>query len=152
MGKILGYLGMAATVMVLAISGAVVLASAGSSSAGDAAVTAAAPLSPYPVYTYRVVVPEGTAEKIKYNQRELYMPLSIDLHVGDTIELVNNDSVVQSMGPFRARPGETVRHTFTEPISTVGECTFEPAGMPVYIRVHAADGSPPLIDGKPWGG
>lgn len=145
MGKVLGLGGALFTLIVLAVSAAVVLGSAsdGSGSAGS---------TTYPTYVYRVVVPEGTAEKIKLGQREISMPLSIDLRVGDSIELINHDTVVQAMGPFRARPGETVRHVFTEPLRTKGACTFEPGGMPVYINVHENAGQPVLIDGRPWQG
>jgi hypothetical protein len=88
--------------------------------------------------TYGVVIPAGTGKRIASGFHLYLIPEDLQLHVGDSLVVVNQDSQVHEVGPFFVRPGETMRHTFTEPGRFVGACTFHPAGE-VAIEVFPPD-------------
>jgi hypothetical protein len=88
--------------------------------------------------TYGVVIPAGTGKRIASGFHLYLIPEDLQLHVGDALVVVNQDSQVHEVGPFFVRPGETMRHTFTEPGRFVGACTFHPAGE-VAIEVFPPD-------------
>jgi plastocyanin len=78
--------------------------------------------------SYGVVIPSGTGKRIASGFHLYLIPEDLQLHVGDTLVVVNDDTQVHEVGPFFVRPGETMRHTFTEPGKYIGACTFHPAG------------------------
>ena len=51
------------------------------------------------------------------------MPEQVTVDVGDTVVVVNEDSVTHSVGPFTVRAGETQRMVFSEPGYYFGVCT-----------------------------
>ncbi len=144
MGKVLAALGVLVAVAAMVLSAIVVFGAATGhevgvgGGGGGGRPTTATTRGPF---VYEITIPEGTAERLKLGQRPVPMPPFIYLRVGDSIRFTNLDVVPQSLGPFNARPGETIVHTFTEPIRTKGACTFEPGGMPVVIVVEPAEGS-----------
>jgi len=88
--------------------------------------------------TYGVVIPKGTGKRIASGFHLFLIPADLQLHVGDSLVVVNDDTQVHQVGPFFVRPGETMTHTFVEPGRFVGACTFHPAGQ-VAIEVFPAD-------------
>ena len=54
---------------------------------------------------------------------EEVLPQEYTIDVGDTIEVVNDDVVVHTYGPFTVRPGESQSLTFDEPGFFFGVCT-----------------------------
>lgn len=145
MAKVLAALGVLVAVAAMVLSAIVVFGAAaghqvslgggGGDGGRPTTVTTRAP------FVYEITIPKGAAEQVKRGQRPVPMPPFIYLRVGDSIRFTNLDEVAQSLGPFNARPGETIVHTFTEPIRTKGACTFEPGGMPVVIVVEPAEGA-----------
>jgi plastocyanin len=91
-----------------------------------AAVVAVAMLrSDDPVRTYSYVIPAGAAEMAEADQVALGgPPSSLELRVGDTIEVRNADSITHTYSFLVLAPGETGRYTFTTVGSFSGECTF----------------------------
>jgi len=74
------------------------------------------------VHTY--VIPAGTKEKMDRNIfTDDIMPEQVTVGVGDTVVVVNQDSVTHSLGPFTVRAGESQRMVFSEPGYYFGVCT-----------------------------
>ncbi len=74
------------------------------------------------VWSY--VVPAGSQEKADKGMFvEDILPEQLTISVGDTVSILNEDSVVHSFGPFTVRPGEFQKMTFTEPGYFFGVCT-----------------------------
>jgi len=74
------------------------------------------------VRTY--VIPDGTKEKMdKGIFTQDIMPEQVTVDVGDTVVVVNEDSVTHTLGPFTVRAGETQRMVFSEPGYYFGVCT-----------------------------
>lgn len=69
-------------------------------------------------------IPLGTAELREQGLlTEDVLPQEYTIAVGDTIEVVNDDDVVHTYGPFTVRPGESQSLTFDEPGFFFGVCT-----------------------------
>ena len=74
------------------------------------------------VRTY--VIPAGTKEKMDKNIfTQDIMPEQVTVDVGDTVVVVNEDSVTHTLGPFTVRAGETQRMVFSQPGYYFGICT-----------------------------
>jgi plastocyanin len=74
------------------------------------------------VWSYQI--PNGTKERIdKGLLTEDYFPEHLTIAVGDTVEIVNQDVAVHSVGPFTVRPGETQKMIFVDPGYYFGACT-----------------------------
>lgn len=81
------------------------------------------PASPSGV-VWSYVVPAGSQEKADKGMFvEDVLPEQLTISVGDTVTILNEDSVVHSFGPFTVRPGEFQKMTFTEPGYFFGVCT-----------------------------
>jgi len=57
----------------------------------------------------------------------------LELEVGDTLVVRNEDTFNHQLWAITVRPGEAVGHTFTEPGTFTGECTFD---LTVFIEVR----------------
>ncbi|MEZ5379350.1 MAG: hypothetical protein R2733_22815 [Acidimicrobiales bacterium] len=101
---------------------AALLAACGSSG-GEAASAA-----PEPV-TYKYIIPNGTGERIEAGEPVQIVPARLDINVGDSIEIVNNDSQGHNVGPFFVGEGETVSQTFPSPAEYIDACTVHPSGQ-----------------------
>jgi hypothetical protein len=86
--------------------------------------------------TFVYTLPAGTAEMVAAGRYPIDLPSQLELIVGDTVTLVNHDRVDQWLGPLAARPGETVSITFTEPMRTLGECSFTSNDVVFVIRAR----------------
>ena len=74
------------------------------------------------VWSYQI--PNGTKERIdKGLLTEDYFPEQLTIAVGDTVEIVNQDVAIHSVGPFTVRPGETQKMVFVDPGYYFGACT-----------------------------
>lgn len=74
------------------------------------------------VWSY--VVPAGSQAKAEKGEFvEDILPEQLTVAVGDTITILNEDTVVHSFGPFTVRPGEFQKMTFAEPGYYFGVCT-----------------------------
>ena len=99
----------------IAVAIAVVFALSGRSDGGPAAPSGV---------VWSFVVPAGSQEKADKGMFvEDVLPEQLTIAVGDTVTILNEDSVVHSFGPFTVRPGEFQTMTFTEPGYFFGVCT-----------------------------
>lgn len=74
------------------------------------------------------VVPEGTAEDLYQGKTVDIMPATVDLRVGDTLVIRNDDVQTATVGPFTVRAGETLTQTFRRPQTLIGECSLSGSG------------------------
>jgi len=83
---------------------------------------------------YRFTIPSGTGAASDRGEWTEILPTEMDVRVGETIEIVNDDGRTHIVGPFVVKLGETLRYTFSTPGELVGLCTLSPEGEMV-IRV-----------------
>ena len=62
--------------------------------------------------TFEIVVPAGTQERILAGEVIDVMPNRIELRVGDTLLIRNEDSVTQSVGPYMVAAGREMTLTY----------------------------------------
>jgi plastocyanin len=62
--------------------------------------------------TIEIVVPAGTQDRVTRGEDVDVMPARLELRVGDTLSIRNNDSVGQAVGPYYVKAGEHMRLTF----------------------------------------
>ena len=79
--------------------------------------------------TYRFVIPAGTGERIDAGDPVDIVPARLEILVGDTIEIVNDDDRGHRVGPFFVGEGETARQTFPSPAEFVDTCSIHPSGQ-----------------------
>ena len=78
--------------------------------------------------TVTYVVPKGTAEELYLGKTINIMPPQVDLDVGDTLVIRNDDVQTATVGPFTVRAGETLTQTFRRPQTLIGECSLSGTG------------------------
>ncbi len=76
----------------------------------------------------RVEVPVGTAERLAAGDAVELLPRTLEVQVGDRLEIVNHDTVTHEVGPYVVAPGQTLRQTFTTAGVLEGACTLHPSG------------------------
>lgn len=81
-----------------------------------------------PPETVTFVVPEGTTEAVVEGAEIDIMPPEVELSVGDTLVIRNEDTETVAVGPFTVRAGETLTQTFRRPQTLIGECTLSGSG------------------------
>lgn len=75
--------------------------------------------------THRYLIPAGTQESLEKGIEPPGMPpYRLRVKVGDTLEIVNNDSVAHTYGFMIMKPGETSRYTFRRAGEFQGACTI----------------------------
>ena len=87
-----------------------------------------ATVSPDESADYDYVIPFGTAAKIAAGDNVSIMPTELEVHVGETIRIVNNDRQGHMVGPFYVGADETMAQRFSSPGELSGECTVDPGG------------------------
>jgi len=94
---------------------------------------------PGPGHTAQVfeyTVPQGTTAAIEAGEKLYVFPSHLDVRVGDTLVIHNNDTTVVEVGPYTIARNATLQQTFTRPGTIVGVCTIHPSGR-VTITVHS---------------
>jgi plastocyanin len=82
-----------------------------------------------------VEVPAGTAERIEAGEPVELLPRTLEVSVGDTLEIRNLDDASHEVGPYFVAAGQTVRQTFTAPGTIQGMCTLHPSGeITIVVR------------------
>jgi plastocyanin len=76
----------------------------------------------------RVEVAAGTAERIAAGEPIELLPPTLEVSVGDRLEIVNDDDVTHQVGPYTVAPGQILRQSFTAPGTLEGACTLHPSG------------------------
>ena len=74
--------------------------------------------------TYSFVISPGTQAALANGETvPNQLPITLQLSVGDTLEVTNNDSVAHTYTFLILRPGETGRYTFHNPGEFTASCT-----------------------------
>lgn len=72
--------------------------------------------------TVEVVVPAGTQDRLDAGEEVDVMPARIELRVGDTLHLRNEDDVDQTVGPYFVTAGGNLSLTYSVPGRYEGYC------------------------------
>lgn len=62
--------------------------------------------------TLEIVVPAGTQQRLTAGEDVEVMPARLELRVGDTLLIRNEDSVTQSVGPYMVKANGQIRLTY----------------------------------------
>lgn len=77
---------------------------------------------------YEFVIPIGAGEALDAGTPLEILPARLDATVGQTIQIVNQDTRGHLVGPWFVGGGETLRQTFKSPGEFIGECSVHPSG------------------------
>lgn len=120
-----------------AIAGLVAIASWGLVGCGGDDTSDAAPgvetVESAEAATYEFVIPPGAGEALDAGEPLEILPGRLEVTVGETISIVNDDERGHNVGPFFVGAGETLRQRFSSPGEFVGVCTVHPSGQLVLI-------------------
>jgi len=90
-----------------------------------------------------LIIPSGTAERVKQGQPSPSIPGDMVFVVGDTLVVKNEDAVDHQLGPFFIPKGTSAAVTFNQVANLAYTCTFSPekylglevkAPLTVYTR------------------
>lgn len=101
------------------------LAACGEERSGDVATS---PLGPNDPTDYEYVVPFGTGNKLDRGEVIEIMPPTLDVSVGESIRIVNDDIRDYMIGPFFVTAGQTLAMRFTHPGVLTGICLVNAGG------------------------
>lgn len=88
-----------------------------------------------PPEVVKLVIPAGTAEKVSAGQSVITDGMIF--MVGDTLELINQDSIAHTFGPLFVPPGSSARLTLNTPENLAFSCSFEPTQ---YFGIDVREG------------
>lgn len=77
---------------------------------------------------YDYVIPAGTQDRKLRGETIEIMPASLDVEVGESIRIRNDDEAGAFVGIFYVGAGEVVSMRFTTPGTLTGACDFTPGG------------------------
>ncbi len=81
-----------------------------------------------PTVDFEYYIPPGTGEDIRAGADVEILPAELDVHVGQTIRIVNDDDEGHYVGIFYVGANEQVTQRFASPGTFVGNCTVHPSG------------------------
>lgn len=84
--------------------------------------------------TYEYVVPYGTSVRVDQGQTVDLMPSELEVKVGESLRIKNQDGRDYMVGPFFVAAGRTLSMRFTFPGELSGICSLNANGK-VVIRV-----------------
>lgn len=87
-----------------------------------------APLGPDDEVTYEFKVPFGTGNRLDSGETLDIMPQTLDVRVGESIRIVNDDIRDYMIGPFFVTAGQMVAMRFTHIGVLTGICLVNPGG------------------------
>jgi len=77
---------------------------------------------------YEYVIPYGTSVRIDQGQTVDLMPRELNVKVGQSIRIRNQDGRDYMVGPFFVTAGQSLAMRFTHPGQLSGVCTMNPEG------------------------
>ena len=83
--------------------------------------------------TYEYVIPVGAGEALDAGTPLEILPAELEVNVGDTIRIENQDDRGHTVGPFFVGANETLTQRFSTPGEFEGVCTVHPSGQLVLI-------------------
>lgn len=124
-----------------AVAGAVVLSLlVGVGCGGDrdkAKIGQAENVDPNEKATYEYNVPFGTGNRMDSGEVVEIMPSDLQVTVGESIRIDNDDIRDYMIGPFFVMAGQTLAMRFTQPGTIEGVCEINPEGKFVITVVPA---------------
>ena len=95
--------------------------------AGDASIAA----------NYEFVIPAGSGARIDAGEQLEIIPAELEVVVGESIRIVNEDDRGHVVGIFYVGAGETLIQSFTSAGELSGDCSVHPSGR-FTLRVLSA--------------
>jgi plastocyanin len=83
--------------------------------------------------TLEYVIPAGAGEALDAGTPLEILPAELEVDVGDTIRIENQDDRGHTVGPFFVGANETLTQRFSTPGEFEGVCTVHPSGQLVLI-------------------
>jgi plastocyanin len=83
--------------------------------------------------TFEYVIPAGAGEALDAGSPLEILPAELQVNVGDTIRIENQDDRGHTVGPFFVGANETLTQRFSTPGEFEGVCTVHPSGQLVLI-------------------
>jgi len=83
--------------------------------------------------TFEYVIPVGAGEALDAGTPLEILPAELQVDVGDTIRIENQDDRGHTVGPFFVGANETLTQRFSTPGEFEGVCTVHPSGELVLI-------------------
>lgn len=80
-----------------------------------------------PPETFRLIIPEGTAEKVDAGEDPIQLPEGKVFVIGDVLEVINQDIVDHQLGPVWVPPGATGKLVLEVPDKYSFSCSFTPS-------------------------
>ena len=87
--------------------------------------------------TYEFVIPVGAGEALDAGEPLEILPGELDVVVGETIRIVNEDDRGHNVGPWFVGPDETLTQQFSSPGEFQGVCSVHPSGELVLVVSEA---------------
>jgi len=115
---------------IAAVAAGLLLVSCGSDSSSEPAAEA---IDAVDSATYEFVIPAGAGEALDAGTPLEILPGELDVRVGETIRIVNEDDRGHTVGPFFVGANETLTQRFSSPGEFVGVCTVHPSGQIVLV-------------------
>ena len=86
--------------------------------------------------TYEFVIWAGAGEAIDAGEEVELVPPELDVRVGESIRIINEDDRGHTIGPFFVGAGETLTQEFFSPGQFEGVCSVHPSGR-IVLNVRA---------------
>ena len=83
--------------------------------------------------TLEYVIPVGAGEALDAGTPLEILPAELEVNVGDTIRIENQDDRGHTVGPFFVGANETLTQRFSTPGEFEGVCTVHPSGQLVLV-------------------
>lgn len=83
--------------------------------------------------TYEYVIPAGAADALRAGTPLEVLPGELEVTVGETIRIVNEDDAGHNVGPWFVGANETVNQEFTSAGQFEGVCTVHPSGQLILV-------------------
>ncbi len=83
--------------------------------------------------TLEYVIPVGAGEALDAGTPLEILPAELEVNVGDTIRIENQDDRGHTVGPFFVGANETLTQRFSTPGEFEGVCTVHPSGQLILI-------------------
>ncbi|MGA7758134.1 MAG: hypothetical protein WBL31_09825 [Ilumatobacteraceae bacterium] len=115
---------------IAAVVAGLLLVACGSDSSSEPAAEAIETLD---AATYEFVIPVGAGDALDAGTPLEILPGELDVRVGETIRIVNEDDRGHTVGPFFVGANETLTQRFSSPGEFVGVCTVHPSGEIVLV-------------------
>ncbi|MBG7603599.1 MAG: hypothetical protein IZT58_03050 [Actinobacteria bacterium] len=112
---------------------AFVVAVVGCSGGDDISGPGIVPVNDSESATYEYVIPLGAGDALDAGTPLEILPAELEVSVGESIRIVNNDERGHNVGPFFVGAHETLSQRFSSAGEFSGVCTVHPSGEFVLV-------------------